>query len=103
MSDLDSLARARLSAWLHAALPQLDPLEDIERFSGGQSNPTYGVRCRQRTVVLRRRPFGRLLPKAHMIEREYAVMLALNGCRPQKFDLGSEMALACNCGMIMAC
>lgn len=47
------------------------------QFSGGQSNPTYLLEAGGHRLVLRRKPPGALLPKAHMIEREYRVMAAL--------------------------
>jgi aminoglycoside phosphotransferase (APT) family kinase protein len=78
-NDLDAGAMQRLAQWLDQAVPQLGKLRGIAKFSGGQSNPTYGVTCAAGSCVLRRRPFGPLLPKAHMIEREYAVMAALDG------------------------
>jgi aminoglycoside phosphotransferase (APT) family kinase protein len=48
-----------------------------ERFEGGQSNPTYKVVAASGTYVLRRKPFGPLLPSAHAVDREYRVMRAL--------------------------
>ena len=48
-----------------------------ERFKGGQSNPTYKLSTPKGSYVLRRKPFGKLLPSAHAIEREYRVTLAL--------------------------
>jgi aminoglycoside phosphotransferase (APT) family kinase protein len=48
----------------------------VEKFKGGQSNPTYKL-SGERSYVLRRRPPGRLLPSAHAIDREYRVMTAL--------------------------
>ncbi|HKX93207.1 MAG TPA: phosphotransferase family protein [Methylibium sp.] len=53
----------------------------VERFQGGQSNPTYKLVTPQRCYVLRSKPApkARLLPSAHAIEREYAVMGALQG------------------------
>ena len=50
-----------------------------ERFGTGQSNPTWHVKTDAQDLVLRAKPAGRLLPKAHMIEREYRVMAALTG------------------------
>ena len=51
-----------------------------ERFSDGQSNPTFlvtdaGARC----YVLRKKPPGDLLPSAHAVDREYGAMKALEG------------------------
>lgn len=49
----------------------------LARFKGGQSNPTYRLTTPSRSYVLRRKPFGRLLPSAHAIEREFRVTGAL--------------------------
>jgi aminoglycoside phosphotransferase (APT) family kinase protein len=49
----------------------------LARFRGGQSNPTYRLTTPERLYVLRRKPFGKLLPSAHAIEREYRVTAAL--------------------------
>jgi aminoglycoside phosphotransferase (APT) family kinase protein len=49
----------------------------IEKFRGGQSNPTYRL-TGARTYVLRRRPSGPLVPSAHAIDREFRVMSALS-------------------------
>jgi len=67
----------RLRDWLNRTLPE--PVRDVslEKFSGGQSNPTYRLRTDRGDHVLRRKPFGQLLPKAHMIEREVRVLNAL--------------------------
>ena len=49
----------------------------VARFKGGQSNPTYKLTTPGRAYVLRRKPFGKLLPSAHAIEREFRVTSAL--------------------------
>jgi len=49
----------------------------LARFKGGQSNPTYKLSTPGAAYVLRRKPFGKLLPSAHAIEREYRVTAAL--------------------------
>jgi aminoglycoside phosphotransferase (APT) family kinase protein len=49
----------------------------VEKFKGGQSNPTYLLTTPARKYVLRRKPPGKLLPSAHAVEREYRVMSAL--------------------------
>jgi len=51
----------------------------VRQFRGGQSNPTYRVDAASGAYVLRRKPPGRLLPSAHAVDREYAVMSALWG------------------------
>jgi len=50
---------------------------DLRQFDHGQSNPTYYVRFGGEELVLRKKPPGKLLRGAHMIEREYRVMKAL--------------------------
>lgn len=77
-SPLEAQSLARLSEWLRENHPQFGTLRSVEKFVGGQSNPTYRLLCSAGSCVLRRRPFGHLLPKAHMIEREYVVMSALH-------------------------
>ncbi|WAL49272.1 phosphotransferase family protein [Rhodococcus pyridinivorans] len=47
--------------------------------SGGRSNPTYRVADTQRTWVLRRPPYGHVLPSAHDMKREFTVIRALAG------------------------
>lgn len=76
-SDLDDEARARLGAWIGRRICPCDGPPTLRKFSGGQSNPTYLITTSAGQFVLRRKPFGVLLPKAHMIEREYRVMSAL--------------------------
>jgi aminoglycoside phosphotransferase (APT) family kinase protein len=49
----------------------------LKKFGFGQSNPTYRLRAPSGDYVLRRKPFGTLLPKAHAIEREFRVLGAL--------------------------
>ncbi|GAX77668.1 hypothetical protein CEUSTIGMA_g5111.t1 [Chlamydomonas eustigma] len=56
---------------------------DIKQFSHGQSDPTYLVTFSHKgnppvRVVLRKKPAGKILPSAHAIEREYAVIKALH-------------------------
>lgn len=70
-------ALARLAAWLRAADIPGNGLPQLQKFPGGQSNPTYRLEWGGQTLVLRRKPFGHLLPKAHMIEREYRVLAGL--------------------------
>ena len=73
MSDLDISA---LHRWLAAKIPGDSPLE-VERISGGQSNPTWFVTYGPKNMVLRKKPAGDILPGAHAIEREFQVLNAL--------------------------
>ncbi|MFX5336416.1 phosphotransferase, partial [Acinetobacter baumannii] len=47
------------------------------QFKCGQSNPTYRLDTPGRSYVMRRRPFGKLLPSAHAVDREFRVISAL--------------------------
>ncbi|MFQ3265291.1 MAG: aminoglycoside phosphotransferase (APT) family kinase protein [Alteromonadaceae bacterium] len=49
----------------------------LEKFSGGQSNPTFKVKAASGIYVLRRQPPGTLLKSAHAVDREYQVLNAL--------------------------
>lgn len=68
----------RLEAYLGAQLQDFEGPLEIVKFKGGQSNPTYRISGRNRRVVLRRRPPGKLLESAHAIDREYRVLSALS-------------------------
>ena len=43
-------------------------------FTHGQSNPTYHVTFGDSQFVLRKKPPGKLLPSAHLVEREFKVI-----------------------------
>jgi aminoglycoside phosphotransferase (APT) family kinase protein len=49
----------------------------VRQFKGGQSNPTYWLADQERQYALRKKPPGKLLQSAHMVDREYRVMHAL--------------------------
>lgn len=51
----------------------------IRQFQGGQSNPTFHLRTGAGEFVLRKKPPGVLLPRAHDVGREHRVMAALAG------------------------
>lgn len=87
MSDLDEAA---LERWLQGNVPGLPKLVRVEKFSGGQSNPTYRVETEGQNHVLRRKPFGQLLPSAHAVEREFRLLSAL---RPTGFAVPTPIAL----------
>lgn len=73
--DLD---RAPLGAWLARHVEGFRGPFGLERFSGGQSNPTYRITAASGDYVLRRKPDGRLLPSAHAVDREHRVIGALH-------------------------
>lgn len=49
----------------------------LEKFVGGQSNPTFKLTANNGVYVLRRQPPGELLKSAHAVDREYRVLAAL--------------------------
>ncbi|MEM9782012.1 MAG: phosphotransferase family protein [Pseudomonadota bacterium] len=75
-SEVD-LPLQRLEPYLRYRIPGLDAPMVWTRFTGGQSNPTYRADSGARQIVLRRKPYGPLLPSAHAIEREARVIAAL--------------------------
>lgn len=68
-----------LRDWLAGAVPDFAGPVTIRQFQGGQSNPTFLLAAGERRLVLRKKPPGRLLAKAHNVEREYQVLAALAG------------------------
>lgn len=70
-----------LQAWLANNLDGFAGPLGVEAFKGGQSNPTYKLITSARNYVMRAKPgpVAKLLPSAHAIEREYAVMRGLHG------------------------
>ncbi|GHA03070.1 phosphotransferase family protein [Novosphingobium arvoryzae] len=73
----DRLDEAKLSAWLEANVAGYQGPMQLTKFKGGQSNPTYKIEAASGNYVLRRKPFGPLLPSAHAVDREYKVQAAL--------------------------
>lgn len=72
--DLDALA-----SYLLPRVPEIDELLSAEKFSDGQSNPTYLLTTATGEYVLRRQPAGELLKSAHAVDREFRVIKALQG------------------------
>ena len=74
--DIDALA-----AWAARHVPGFAGPLQVELFKGGQSNPTYKLVTPTQSYVMRSKPgpVAKLLPSAHAIEREYAVMQGLAG------------------------
>ena len=72
---------AALTAWLEKNLEGFKGPLTVSMFKGGQSNPTYKLDTPGRSYVMRAKPgpVARLLPSAHAVEREYAVMSGLAG------------------------
>jgi aminoglycoside phosphotransferase (APT) family kinase protein len=76
-SELLALDAGRLEDWLESTVEGFSGPMTIEKFRGGQSNPTYRIATPERVYVLRKQPPGNLLPSAHAVDREYRVIEAL--------------------------
>ncbi len=74
--DTDALA-----AYLREHIAGFSGALQVERFKGGQSNPTYKLSAGGQHYVLRTKPApaAKLLLSAHAIDREFRVMDALAG------------------------
>ena len=66
-----------LDAYMRAHIDGYEGPLSVQKFKGGQSNPTYLITTPGKKYVLRRKPPGKLLPSAHAVDREYRVMTAL--------------------------
>ena len=93
------LARQALGAWLAANVPNFLAPFELSKFPSGQSNPTYRLSAASGDYVLRRKPFGPLLPSAHAVEREYRLLSAL---APLGFPVPRPLALCEDSGVIGA-
>ena len=98
MSD-EALDKAALGAWLEANVEGFIPPFDLTKFPSGQSNPTYRISAASGDYVLRRKPFGKLLPSAHAVDREYRLLSALH---PLEFPVPQPLALCSDADVIGA-
>ena len=76
--EKDRLDESALAAWMTTNIPGFQPPLRLSKFRGGQSNPTYRIDTPTHAYVLRRKPFGPLLPSAHAVDREYRLIAALH-------------------------
>ena len=81
VSGAHAFDTAALGAWMTQHVEGFAGPLGVEMFKGGQSNPTYKLITPGRTYVMRAKPgpVAKLLPSAHAIEREFAVMRGLAG------------------------
>lgn len=75
----DRIDAAALQRYLQAQVQGFRGPLTVQRFKGGQSNPTYLLSTGESRYVLRKKPRGPLLPSAHAVEREYRAIAALQG------------------------
>ncbi|MEM7099167.1 MAG: phosphotransferase family protein [Pseudomonadota bacterium] len=67
-----------VEAWIAANIPSLSPPFEWTRLEGGHSNLTYRIDdANGGQAVIRRPPQGELLPKAHDMSREWALISSL--------------------------
>jgi aminoglycoside phosphotransferase (APT) family kinase protein len=95
----EKLDEVALTAWMQANVDGFQPPLTLEKFKGGQSNPTYRIDSPSGSYVLRRKPFGPLLPSAHAVDREYRLIAALH---PTGFPVARPYALCDDEGVIGA-
>ena len=81
VEDRHRFDEAALERWLQAHVDGYAAPLRVMQFKGGQSNPTYRLETPGRAYVLRRKPFGTLLPSAHAVDREFRLISALNTVR----------------------
>ena len=74
----DPIDAAAIQTWMAVHTPGFTGPVALSKFKGGQSNPTYRVDTPGRSYVLRRQPFGKLLPSAHAVDREYRLIAGLH-------------------------
>lgn len=94
MTDVPELDTWKVNNALRSRLPCYIGPWSATKTSLGQSNPTYILKGRSSKLVLRRKPDGPLLKSAHMIEREYFVMKALQKTKvpvPKMFYLCDDI------------
>ena len=77
MSAVHELDAETLLPYLEAHVEGFRGPLEIEKFAGGQSNPTFKLKAGSGVYVLRRQPPGKLLKSAHAVDREFRVISAL--------------------------
>lgn len=77
MTQNETLDETKLCAYLEQHIEGFKGPITLEKFDGGQSNPTYKLTSNTHVFVLRRQPFGNLLKSAHAVDREFRVLNAL--------------------------
>ena len=86
----EAIDEATLGAWLEGNVEGFLGPYELSKFPSGQSNPTYKISAASGEYVLRRKPFGQLLPSAHAVDREYRLLSALY---PLDFPVPEPLAL----------
>jgi aminoglycoside phosphotransferase (APT) family kinase protein len=106
LGEQDALDAARLADWMQVHVAGFSGSLQVEKFKGGQSNPTFLLTAGDRRYVLRRKPPGKLLPSAHAVDREYRVISALAGSAvpvPRTYALCEDDSVIGTMFFIMDC
>ncbi|RYF08609.1 MAG: phosphotransferase family protein [Comamonadaceae bacterium] len=108
VSDQHAFDTDALSAWLSQHLDGFTGPLTVEMFKGGQSNPTYKLVTPRQSYVMRAKPgpVAKLLPSAHAVEREFAVMRGLAGTDvpvPQMHVLCEDESIIGRAFYVMEC
>ena len=93
----DIVDPVKLAAWMSANVAAFIGPVTVRKFAGGQSNPTYRLDSPSGSYVLRRKPFGPLLPSAHAVDREFAVIA---GLYPTGFPVAKPYGLCTDDGVL---
>ena len=67
VDEKDRLDLNALTVWFTNNVEGFSGPINYQKFKGGQSNPTYRIETPKTLYVLRRQPFGKLLPSAHAV------------------------------------
>lgn len=105
MTSKDVIDIDRLTPYLEQQIVGFKGPITLDKFEGGQSNPTYKVEAASGTYVLRRQPFGNLLKSAHAVDREFRVLSALQDSEvpvPKVFHLCLDKTLLGSIFYVMA-
>lgn len=108
VSEQHAFDTAALSTWLAQHMEGFAGPLTVEMFKGGQSNPTYKLITPTTSYVMRAKPgpVAKLLPSAHAIEREFAVMSGLYGTDvpvPRMFVLCEDESVIGRAFYVMEC
>ena len=96
MSQVLSIDIPTLTAYLEDHVEGFIGPIILDKFPGGQSNPTFKVTAQSGLYVLRSQPAGKLLKSAHAVDREYQVLDALKASNvpvSKVFHLCTDVAI----------
>lgn len=76
--DIEGIRSPETDDWIGQHTDEVEPPFQWTRLTGGTSNLTFAIEDGQgRRAVVRRPPTGKLLPKAHDMEREHKILAGL--------------------------